>query len=49
MDEELMYALSNRVASYVASETKNVEMYEKRAMKLIQQYAFKLFNTPTEQ
>ena len=48
MDEELMYALSNFVAASVAAENVNIALYHKKGSRLVKDYAFKLFNTPTE-
>ena len=49
LDSELHIALANYVASALASDPKNIVLFERRANKIVKDYAFKLYKTPPKE
>lgn len=48
IDSELCFAVANFVAAAVASNPLNRNIWNKRAKKIVKDYSFKLYKTPTK-
>lgn len=48
IDNELSFAVANRVAARLAREDKNKRFFDREASRIIKDYSFKLYNTKVE-